>query len=195
MSSDGEKNGDAQRFEGITMTGRMCYIFMCIERFLLHLNPERDWKPVSERMWGWTRYPCWNDDGWYEFGAVKPANILKCKSIEDMDCVYSPLITQEEFDRVVALYHGLSTNDIDDINEVFSIPLTMCNYCDGADFDIEEGREITMDSIVSIERILQTHSIPLPNISLLSDLTPQNAKGCEWGFGVDTGYLSIILNH
>ena len=44
MSSDGAKNDDAQKFEGIAMTGRMCYIFMC------------DWKPDSERMWSWTRY-------------------------------------------------------------------------------------------------------------------------------------------
>ena len=172
----------------------MCYIFMCIERFLLHMYPDRDWKLVSERMWGWTRYSCWNDDGWYEFGAVKPANILKCRSYEDIDGIFSPLISQEEFDRAVALYNGFSANDIDEINKVFDIPLTMCNYCDGIDFDIEEGREITLDSIASMEGILQTHSIPLPDISLLSDLTPQNAKGCEWGFGVDTGYLSIILN-
>ncbi len=52
-----------KRFDNITMNGRMCYIFMCIERYLLALYPDRDWTPVAKRMWQWTSYCCWTDDG------------------------------------------------------------------------------------------------------------------------------------
>ena len=38
------------RFKNITMTGRMCYIFMCMERYLLSLYPDRDWTLVAKKM-------------------------------------------------------------------------------------------------------------------------------------------------
>ena len=37
----------SERFYNITMTGRLCYIFMCIERYLTTLYPERDWTPEA----------------------------------------------------------------------------------------------------------------------------------------------------
>ena len=37
-------------FYSITMTGRLCYIFMCIERYLVTLYPDRDWTPISKSL-------------------------------------------------------------------------------------------------------------------------------------------------
>ena len=42
-----------KRFENITMNGRMFFIFMCIERYLLALYPDRDWSLVAKKMWRW----------------------------------------------------------------------------------------------------------------------------------------------
>ena len=35
----------------ISMNGRMAYVIMCVERFLVAVYPERDWKPLARTMW------------------------------------------------------------------------------------------------------------------------------------------------
>ena len=50
MEEDRKKYAIGKRFRNITMTGRLIYIFMCIERYLVSLYPERDWTPVATRM-------------------------------------------------------------------------------------------------------------------------------------------------
>ena len=49
-----------RRFHSITLTGRLCYIFMCMERYLTGMYPGRDWTPVAERMWPWTEQGSWD---------------------------------------------------------------------------------------------------------------------------------------
>ena len=40
-----------QRFENISMNGRMAYVIMCVEAWLQGTYPDRDWTMVSEAMW------------------------------------------------------------------------------------------------------------------------------------------------
>jgi len=70
------------RFENISMTGRLCYVFMCIERYLLTLYPDKDWTVVARKMWQWPK-DTWSD-GWWEYGDVVPGYILKYKNFEDV---------------------------------------------------------------------------------------------------------------
>lgn len=53
-----------EEFYNITMTGKICYIFMCIERYLVDKYPDRDWTPVAKHMWQWTEH--W----WLSIGAT-----------------------------------------------------------------------------------------------------------------------------
>ncbi len=39
------------RFETISMNGRMAYLIMCVENFLATKYPEKDWSFVSDIMW------------------------------------------------------------------------------------------------------------------------------------------------
>ena len=38
-------------FSNIYMTGRLCYLFMCIEKYLVTRWPDRNWVPVAEALW------------------------------------------------------------------------------------------------------------------------------------------------
>ena len=46
----------------LSLTGRFCYLFMCVETYLVTRFPERDWTPVAKRCWQWTE-DYW-DKGW-----------------------------------------------------------------------------------------------------------------------------------
>ena len=41
-------------FKNISITGRLCYLFMCIEKYLISMYPDKDWTVVAERLWLWT---------------------------------------------------------------------------------------------------------------------------------------------
>ena len=40
-----------QRFENMSINGRMAYVIMCVEVWLQGKYPDRDWTIVSETMW------------------------------------------------------------------------------------------------------------------------------------------------
>lgn len=50
-----------EEFREISLTGRLCCLFMCIENYLIHGYPDRDWTPVAKRCWQWT-------NGWWNEG-------------------------------------------------------------------------------------------------------------------------------
>ena len=47
-------------FSNINMCGRVCYLIMCIEKYLVTLWPERDWTVVSEHLWSWVSLEDWS---------------------------------------------------------------------------------------------------------------------------------------
>lgn len=38
------------RFDSVSMNGRMAYVIMCVEAFLVSEYPDRDWTFLSEKM-------------------------------------------------------------------------------------------------------------------------------------------------
>lgn len=198
------------RFPNLTMNARMCYIFMCIERYLLTLYPDRNWKPVAKRMWNWTT-SCWTDsdilDAYIE---MEPDCVLEYESYEGYLNDDGHTMTEDEYKEFLALYNGITTGcESDEICIVLDIPRNLWTGCDGDYYDIEKGKVTAIECIDWIELILKKHSIPLPDESLLSELTAENTDpdkskfyyydvnrtdNDQWGFGVNTEYLSVILN-
>lgn len=37
--------------KNLSLMGRLCYLFMCIEKYLTQCYPERDWSIVAKRCW------------------------------------------------------------------------------------------------------------------------------------------------
>ena len=199
----------AKLFENITMNGRMCYIFMCIERYLLSLYPDRDWTPAAKRMWDWSAV-CWScDDELDRYIQLIPECILEFNTYEAANAEWYGKLPRKDYDELVALYKGITTGAHDDeINRVFLIPNELWKNCDGSYYDIETGRVSTLRYIDKIEEILISHDILLPDITLLSAYTVDHADPdvkhfgyydvnrtdhYEWGFGKSGAPLSLII--
>ena len=65
----------------LTLTARLCYVFMCIEKYLITIYPDKNWSPVAKRMWSWTNF-YWNE-GWDNYSVVVPEFILEFDSYEE----------------------------------------------------------------------------------------------------------------
>ena len=170
-----------KRFENITMTGRMCYIFMCMERYLLSLYPDRDWTLVAKKMWQWPAASCWHDDEWDAYISIMSELVMTGYRTEGYGTVQDYIdasfhgITREEYEQAVALYTGLTDgNPEDEICRLFDIPCMMVNVCDGYDYNVEVGDKQTVGAINEIEGILKKHGIPLPDISFVAEYSPEN---------------------
>lgn len=41
------------KFKNLSMTDRLCYLFMCIEQYLIFRYPDRNWTIVSQKCLQW----------------------------------------------------------------------------------------------------------------------------------------------
>ena len=191
----GEKD---TRFENISMTGRLCYIFMCVERYLLAVYPDKDWTVIAQKMWQWTKqFWC---DGWWEYGDVLPKDTLKYKNYEEV-CFPNTDITREEFETLTALYKSIPIALLyGELDTVLNIPFIMGNICDAFDYRDKVGEEQTMGAIHRIEELLKAHGIEPPEVpaaepfTIRDDVRNHNHIIDIWRMKVNADHLSIILN-
>jgi hypothetical protein len=188
-------------FYNITMTGRLCYIFMCIERYLTSLYPIRDWIPVAQKMWQWTTH-CW-DESWDIYSEAVPEYILEFDSYEETNRQnYDGRLSKNHYDSVTALFKDITDRNGDNADEfrrILMIPSDFGSICDGTSFKAAEP--LVAELIEEIECILNRHDIPLPDKTLLnrfqfdrkSPLSPDE-KNLGWGDFENTEFLSVILD-
>ena len=132
-----------KRFENVTMTGRLCYIFMCIERYLLALYPDRDWSLVARKMWRWPKETNWVDGGaWDAYLSVLPELVMtgykseRAATVEEYVSAPWHEITREEYEQAAALYTGITDgNAEDEFCKVIALPHLLVKICDGGCFD------------------------------------------------------------
>ncbi len=188
-----------KEFYNITMTGRLCYIFMCIERYLTTLYPERDWTPISKRMWQWTTH-WWNESSDIYSEAV-PEFILELDGYENTnELAYDRKLKREDYDEITALFKGITNgDDTDELCQVLKIPSDFGCICEGT--SVKGAEPLAAELIEEIETILKKHNIPYPDKSLLKRFEYERGKPVGrdekepgWGDFENTEYLSIILN-
>lgn len=186
-------------FHNITMTGRLCYIFMCIERYLTTLYPERDWTPVSKRMWQWTTH--WWNESWDIYSQAVPEFILEFDTYEETnERSYEGNLDKDDYDEITALFRGITDGKgTDELCQVLMIPSDFGSICEGS--CVEDAEPLVTELIEDIESILKKHNIPFPDRASLSHFEYERGKpvGREekepgWGDFENTEFLSIILN-
>ncbi len=50
------------KLSAVSMNGRMAYVIMCVEAYLINKYPDRDWSIISRKMWqatsmNWADWP------------------------------------------------------------------------------------------------------------------------------------------
>ncbi|MBR3142629.1 MAG: hypothetical protein IKF09_05670 [Clostridiales bacterium] len=193
-------NNDKTYFDHITMTGRLVYIFMCIEEYLVNLYPDKDWTPVALKMWQWTN-KMW-DEGFDIYLIVVPENILEFDSYEETKSrAFDGNLDKTDYDAMVSLFSGITDGDSDDeINRVLYAPVDFNGYCEGT--GVSWAMPYVDETIKELEEILISRNIPLPDKTKLDHFRYDDArkpgpleKDPRWGEFEETESFSIILKN
>lgn len=171
------------------MTGRLCYLFMCIEQYLVTCYPDRDWTPVAKRCWQWTK-GYWNE-GWDNYAPVVPEFLFEYDGYEEVNRLsFDGMLSEEDYWELIHLFSGLEVNHAEnELNQVLMLPIEFGNECECTDF--EQASRSTMAIFFKMQHILARHGISLPDISRVWHMRPDQKNG--WGEFTDSEYLSVIL--
>jgi len=178
-----------EAFYNISMNGRMAYAILCIEQYLSTLYPDKDWSPLSKKMWAVTS-ESW--DEWIDtFIEVIPQYLFEFNSYEESDFEN---LTEDEYELFVELFDGVSDGKYDDPSDkvgyiINSLKLIEETY---AYSTIPGVGEEAIDIIVRVCDVLESDSVELPSLDLVSFSSFQERSG--WGNPIDGQNLSIILN-
>lgn len=179
-----------QELKRLSLTGRLCYLFLCIERYLTICYPDRDWTPVAKRCWQWTG-SYW-DEGCEIYAPVVPEYLLEYDSYEETSRnEFDVELSEEEYLTLTGLFSGITTgHETDEINQVLKLPVEFGNVCECSDFrDVDEA---TLEIVFRMQKFLSAHDISYPDIDRIRHLTADQKNG--WGDFMDSEYLSTILN-
>lgn len=176
-------------FKNISIMGRLCYLFMCIEKYLVSMYPDRDWKIVAERLWQWTE-KYW-DEAQEESDQIIPEYLMEFSTYEKTNnrC-FDGELSRELYDKLMQLYDGITDgNSEDEINQVLFTTVEWGTVCEGAGFSSADAP--TLGYLEWMEPVMQKHSIELPDRELVANMTKDQKDG--WGDFCNCSHLSIIL--
>lgn len=175
--------------ENLSLTGRLCYLFMCIERYLTTCYPERDWTPAAKRCWQWTNV-FW-DEGSDIYSTIVPEYLFEFDNYNETNMrSFDGMLSEKDYLELTNLFAGLTTgNPEDEINQVLKLPIEFNNECECTNFDA--ANIPTLKIIYKMQYFLSLHNISFPDISSIQNMTVKQQNG--WGNFIDSNYLSIII--
>lgn len=168
----------------LSMTGRLCYLFLCIEAYLVGCYPDRDWTPVAKRLWQWTNG--WWNDGCDTYSAVVPEFLFEFDSYKETSQSFDGLLSEADYLQLTRLFSGLTVGCVEDeLNQVLMLPISFCNECEGV--DLGRASQATMWIFDEMAKFLALHDIPPPDVDRL-----RHMRG-GWGGFLESESLSIVL--
>lgn len=178
-----------EEFDGVNMMGRMVYLFMCVEKYLSSLYPEKEWKVVAEHMWPWTE-DYW-DKGWNIYSKVVPEFLMEFDSYEETNLRdFEGSLNKKEYEQVIALYSDITKGDGEsDLDKIMMTPIDFANECEGA--GESEAKKNTMFVFNTIAEIYGKNHLRLPDIESVKVFSIKEFG--EWGGFADTRDFSIFL--
>lgn len=174
----------------LSLTGRLCYLFMCIEKYLVTCYPHKDWTPVAKRCWQWTNV-YWNE-GCDMYSQVVPEYLFEFDNYEDANrLAFDGELSEKDYLVLRKLFQGITSGSPEDeINQVLRLPIDFNNECEGTNFKAAD--EPTLAILHKMQHFLSLHNISVPDINAVKNMTVDQKNG--WGDFMDSEYLSIIIN-
>lgn len=170
------------RINEISIRGRVAYLIMCAESYIVAKYPNRDWSPVVESMWKICDKSDYIDNSAYRYLEIIPECLYDRESFSVSKFDY---LSETEYNTFISLI----PKDDEDLNclmhSIYDVAIEYA-YC-----GIPKGAPDTIPYIEDVEQILHDSGLALPDVSLLSGyVDPED----WWGDPFDGRYLSIILN-
>lgn len=168
-----------EKLRGVSVAGRIAFIIMCIEKYIVVQYPEKDWSPLAEEMWKF------NDSYWDEWIDslidLFPEYINEYNEFEEYTGKYS-------YDTFRNLYKDLKNNDLNEMLDLLHDFMGIYLYTSVCD-STESMFPKVIEEIVSY---LTKNNIPVPDVEKVSFSEFKYNRG--FGEKFDGRYLSIILN-
>lgn len=176
--------------KSLSLTGRLCYLFMCIEKYLVTCYPDKDWTAVAKRCWQWTSI-YW-DEGCDIYAPVVPEFLLEFDNYSDTNTyAFDGKLSEKDYLELRQLYKDITNGSAEDeINQVLMLPINFNNECECTDF--KDADDPTLMIVHKMQEILALHNIYAPDINTVKNMTVDIKGG--WGNFVNSEYLSIIIN-
>lgn len=107
------------KLDNLSLTGRLCYLFMCI---------------VAKKCWQWTSV-YWNE-GRDRYSIVVPEYLFEFPNYEKTNTLaFDGMLSKKEYLELTNLFAGLTTgNSEDELNQVLSLPIEFNNVCECTSF-------------------------------------------------------------
>ena len=189
----------------LSIMGRLAYFVMCIETYLVHVHPDRDWRLLAKGIWLYSSMPL----AWWLllYEELKPDTVLHLDE-ESLNKHYrwrvQKYFTWDEYQSIVRQYSGITDGHPDDPDDVLSailrVPFDLVSiladdYDDPLPSFIEiRVRRMLDESLHQISKLLQilfSNHIEFPDVHQLDFLTIKDDK--VWGERFDGPSLSILL--
>lgn len=170
-----------KRINNISIRGRVAYLILCFEKYVMAKYPERNWKSVSELMWKICDKSDYIDCSAYRFVEITPEHLYKKDNYADSNFKF---LSEDEYNQYIAIV----PSDDDNINvlmhSIFDVAIEYA-YC-----GIPKGAPDTIPYIEDVENVMLSTCIDFPDISLVTKyVDPED----WWGDPFDGRYLSFIL--
>lgn len=169
-------------FNNISMSGRLAYQLLCVEKYFIAKYPEKNFKDLFSLLWQVTNEMYFDTFSGYLIELNKSC-FFEFDTYEEQEWLY---ITKEQYN----LFKNL-ISELDDTDE--SILETLKDQAEVYAYTVvPENTKESIDIIFDTIAFLKQEGIELPDIKLVEFSTIDQKNG--WGDPFDGSKLSIILN-
>lgn len=170
------------KLSNLSIRGRVVYLIMCFENYVLAQYPNRDWQDVSEMMWKICDSSDYIDNSAYRYMEIIPEYLYEFDSYNDAEFDY---LSEDEYRTFTAVVPADDKNIEVLMHSIYSVAMEY------AYAGIPFGAPDTLPYIRNVESVMNTAKIDLPDLSKINMLVDTEHW---WGMPFDGRYLSIILN-
>lgn len=174
---------DINIFSNISWRGRVAFAIMCLEQYLITKEPNKNWTPLSKKLWAITDGKMLLDEWSNRVIDLLPECFFAFKDYASSDFTY---LTEEEYNTFKNLYEGLGEDfsqlieKVHEMEEVYAYTV------------IDDNGDKCAEVLEEIIQILEKNSISLPDYNLISFSKFGENEGRGEPF--DGTKLSIIMN-
>jgi len=169
-------------FKYISMSGRIAYQLLCVEKYFIAKYPEKDFKDLFSLLWQVTNEMYFDTFSGYLIELNKSC-FFEFKTYEEQQWLY---ITKNQFDLFKELVSEFDEDD-ENILETLKDQAEVYAYT-----VVPENTKESIDIVFDTIEFLKQEKIELPDIKLVEFSTINQNNG--WGDQFDGTKLSIILN-
>lgn len=168
--------------KSLSIRGRITYLIMCFEKYVLAKYPERNWKPVSKLMWKICDDSDYIDNSAYRYMEIVPEYLFEFNNFADAEFDY---LSEKEYQEFISIIPNDDPAVEIIMHSIYSVAMEY------AYTGIPEYAPDTLPYIKAAEEAMQKNNLQLPNLEPIIKYTD---KEHWWGQPFDGRYLSFILN-